>query len=250
MSISSPQAIVRSRPVAEQVQDLLQGRILQGVYPPEERMPSEARLAQELNVSRATVRSALAGLAAAGLVLRKQGDGTYPVPNTLEIAVHAQQAWNIERQILRSGRKPGSQVLSAGWRAASIEEAAVLDLAAGAQVYAIRRLFLADEQAVMLAQHVVRADGLQPDFPQAVVQGSLLEFISQFHSRRMASGQVFFKALLAPPDLAQALQVSAGSALLLLEASIRDEHDQPLLAAWEYYLGQEGFLLPLAPIHS
>jgi GntR family transcriptional regulator len=250
MTQSTSQPIVRSRPVAEQVQDLLQQRILQGIYPPEQRMPSEQRLAQELNVSRATIRSALAGLAAAGLVLRKQGDGTYPLPNTLEIAVHIQQTWNIERQILRSGRKPGSQILATGLREASAEEAARLELEDGAQVYAIQRLFLADGQPVMLARHVVRVDGLQTDFPQEAVQGSLLEFMSRFHTRRMSGGQVFFKALLAPPGLAQTLQVSVGSALLLLEASIRDENNRPLLVAWEYYLGQEGFLLPLAPVIS
>jgi GntR family transcriptional regulator len=248
MTLPSLQSITRSRPLAEQIQDLLQQRILQGVYPPEVRMPSEERLAQELNVSRATVRSALAALAAGGLVLRKQGDGTYPAPNTLEIAVHAQQAWSIERQILRSGRNPGSKILSAGFRDSSAVEAAGLGIKPGSQIYAIQRLFLADGQPIMLARYALRSDGLKEDFPEEAVHGSLLEFMAEFQVRRMASGNVFFKAVPAVPDLAMLLQVSAGSPLLLLEAGVRDETGELLLAAWEYYLGHEGFLLPLAPM--
>jgi DNA-binding GntR family transcriptional regulator len=248
MTLSPSPPISRSRPLAEQIRDLLQQRILREVYPPEARMPSEERLAQELNVSRATVRTAMAALAAEGLVLRKHGDGTYPAPHTLEIALHAQEAWNIERQILHSGRKPASKILSAGFRESRAEEAAKLGLQSGSRIYAIRRLFLADELPVMLASYALRSEGLKEAIPAEAVRGSLLEFMEQFQLRQARSGVVLFKAILAEPDLAQPLQVSAGSPLLLLEANVRDETGQPLLAAWEYYLGHEGFLLPLAPL--
>ena len=56
-------AITRSQPVAQQIEEILRERILQGVYAPEERMPSEERLAKELGVSRASVRTAMTRLA-------------------------------------------------------------------------------------------------------------------------------------------------------------------------------------------
>jgi len=51
--------------------------ITKGAVRAEERLPSENRLAQHFHVSRPTVRHALAQLAAAKLVRREQGRGTY-----------------------------------------------------------------------------------------------------------------------------------------------------------------------------
>ena len=62
-------------------------------------MPSEDSLAQELGVSRASVRTAMASLVAKGYVERKQGDGTYPVQRVFEIGLRAEKIWDIMRQI-------------------------------------------------------------------------------------------------------------------------------------------------------
>jgi len=63
--------------------DTLRRRILAGDYPVGERLPPERRLAEELGVGRPTVRSALAQLAAQGLVSARQGSG-YVVHDFLE----------------------------------------------------------------------------------------------------------------------------------------------------------------------
>lgn len=55
--------------------DTLRRRILAGDYPVGDRLPPERRLAEELGVGRPTVRSALAQLAAQGLVSARQGSG-------------------------------------------------------------------------------------------------------------------------------------------------------------------------------
>ena len=69
--------IERPKSITTQVSDLLAERIRSQEYAPGSRLPSESDLALQLGVSRATVRSALARLATQGLVLRKQGNGTY-----------------------------------------------------------------------------------------------------------------------------------------------------------------------------
>lgn len=65
------------RPLAERLETILRGRILVGTYAPGGRLPSESELAAEFGVSRATVRTVLARLAAQGLILRRHGEGTY-----------------------------------------------------------------------------------------------------------------------------------------------------------------------------
>jgi len=240
-------SITRSKPISQQVEDLLRDRILQGKYTPDERMPSEARLAHEFNVSRATVRTALAALAAEGLVRRRQGDGTYPTPNVLEISVRSYNAWSIERQIRQTGRTPSIQVLERGLRPASPQECESLELESAQQVFVIRRLFFADDIPVMLAIHVARYEEGQTDIPPNLDQLPLLESLPHYYQHPPHSGTVSFKALAAEEEMAKKLNIEPGSPVLLLEALLLDEQERPLLIAKEFYRGEEGFLLPLAP---
>jgi DNA-binding GntR family transcriptional regulator len=113
----------------------------------------------------------------------------------------------------------------------------------------MRRLFFADDLPVMLAVHVVRVQGLAPDAPAEALRLPLLEFLARHHRHPPKSGEAHFKAVLADADTAGTLKVEPGSPLLLLEAVIRDDLDGPMLLAWEYYRGEEGFLLPVAPFH-
>src|SRR5271170_7320251 len=62
---------------ARAVRDLLLDELRTGRRPAGTRLPSEWELARSCGVSRTTVRTALAELTAAGLVVRHQGRGTY-----------------------------------------------------------------------------------------------------------------------------------------------------------------------------
>ncbi len=55
----------------------LRNMILEGHYAHEERLPAERNLAEEFNVSRGTIRTALQNLEEQSLVTRKVGSGTY-----------------------------------------------------------------------------------------------------------------------------------------------------------------------------
>src|SRR5205085_2975187 len=55
--------------------DTVLGRILAGAYPPGLRLPPEADLARELDVSRGTLREALRHLGALGVVKSRRGSG-------------------------------------------------------------------------------------------------------------------------------------------------------------------------------
>ncbi|CAB4962046.1 MAG: FCD domain-containing protein [Actinobacteria bacterium] len=57
--------------------DELRGAISSGTWPVGSRIPTEQQLAEQLNLSRATVREAVRALAHAGLLVTRQGDGTF-----------------------------------------------------------------------------------------------------------------------------------------------------------------------------
>ena len=55
----------------------LKNDITAGVYPPGERIPGEQALCAAYNVSRVTVRNALEEIVREGLLVRRQGKGTF-----------------------------------------------------------------------------------------------------------------------------------------------------------------------------
>jgi len=64
-------------PLYYQLETILRKKILSGDFVPDTPMPSEDALAEEYEVSRITVRQALASLEQDGLVLRQRGKGTF-----------------------------------------------------------------------------------------------------------------------------------------------------------------------------
>ena len=73
----SQSLIVKSQKLSEQINSVLEERILSGIYPVGSRLPSERQLAEEFGVSRPPVRDALGMLATRGLTFSKPGGGHY-----------------------------------------------------------------------------------------------------------------------------------------------------------------------------
>ena len=65
------------KPLHLLISEKLRDRIEQRIYQPGEQLPSESQLIQEFNVSRTTIRQAVANLINQGLVLSYQGKGVF-----------------------------------------------------------------------------------------------------------------------------------------------------------------------------
>jgi GntR family transcriptional regulator len=75
-------------PLYLQVKQLLLQRVVSGGWKPGEMLPSEAKLAEEFNVSQGTVRKALEEMAAEHVVVRHQGKGTFVTTRGVGQPVH------------------------------------------------------------------------------------------------------------------------------------------------------------------
>jgi GntR family transcriptional regulator len=146
--------ILQSKTVVDQVDEILLERIRDGTYPAGSRMPSESELSDELGVSRATVRTVLAKLAINGLIIRKQGDGTYVNARVREVNAHSGNLWDLVEIIASNGYKPSIQSLVIEKRPATEKEAIVLAVAPGDDLLLMRRLFLADGRPAIVANNV------------------------------------------------------------------------------------------------
>lgn len=72
-----------SRPLYSQVEDELRKAILSGEYPPHSRLPSEKELCSRFAVSRITIRRAIADLESSGMIYTVHGKGTFVRSNRI-----------------------------------------------------------------------------------------------------------------------------------------------------------------------
>ena len=206
---------------ARQVYLLLRDRITGGMTAGSS-LPPEQALAAEHAVSRITVRRALAELEREGLVLRRRGAGTFVrmrhTPNPV-VADLSDMLANIEAM----GRTTQVRLLSFGYRRALAHVATALNLPAGESVQHSIRVRLIDGQPMSyLTTHVPARIGMTYS-EKELASRPLLSLIER-SGIVVARATQEIGAVLASPDVAQALEVEVGSALVALTRVIFDEN--------------------------
>lgn len=160
----------QAKPLYGQVREMLLDRIAKGEWGPGESLPNEFLLAQQFDVSVGTIRRAVEGLEESGVVVRKQGRGTY---------VSGQGASALEQRFSRLRSTQGRplqiayDLLGVERRLASETERVRLILDAQDEVLVIRQLLRTPLAVAGLEQSVVPS-GLFPNLEAALTTGQPL----------------------------------------------------------------------------
>lgn len=162
--------VIRSFPLATQVEKILRERILSGYYPPNSQIPAEEELAKELNVSRATVRSALSTLTANGKIIRIHGVGTF-VSNLPHILNPLDQLIDFQDLFAMHGHQPKVEYVNCSLQEANFELASALDLSISRQVLVSEKIFTADDAPSIYCVNSIPVE----IFPKALLD-TILEF--------------------------------------------------------------------------
>ncbi|HBY24356.1 MAG TPA: GntR family transcriptional regulator [Propionibacteriaceae bacterium] len=112
---------------------------------PGQAIPSERELMATYEVSRATVRKAIDGLVADGLLQRTHGLGTFAVRARLETNLHLA---SFSQDMLRRGLTPSTRLLSLGLALPPAEVATWFGLAPGERAWRLARIRLADDAPI------------------------------------------------------------------------------------------------------
>jgi GntR family transcriptional regulator len=139
---------IRQPSLADQVLQILSQRIKDQSYPPGSRLPPENHLAEEFSVSRATVRSALDMLAASGMIVRRQGVGTF-ISRLSTISNPLNEFIDFNDLIRDNGFKPGFQQIQAALLEPELKVADKLQLKEHSRVLNIHKVFTADGDPII-----------------------------------------------------------------------------------------------------
>ena len=191
-------------------------------------MPSESELSDELGVSRATVRTALAKLAANGLILRKQGDGTYVNAHVREASAHFGNLWDLVQLIEGNGYKPSIKLVSVSKRRATEKEVLALALETGEEVVCLRRLFYADDQPVILADNAIPLSLLKE--PLEDIDGNLhiRDIFQRYFHQKISLAITEIRSTVLGADAGQRLGVESGKSILQLQVTLYGRNNLPL----------------------
>jgi len=155
-----PIKIDRSSPVPLyfQVAQRLEHMIESGEMPAGVRLDNEIDLAEQLGLSRPTMRRAIAYLVDRGLVIRKRGLGTQVAHPKVRRQVGLTSLYD---DLAKTSRSPRTKILSFAVEPASDALAVELGIEEGTDVYVFERLRYAEDEPLALMRNHVPASLLQ-----------------------------------------------------------------------------------------
>ncbi|MBW3085250.1 HTH-type transcriptional repressor NagR [Austwickia sp. TVS 96-490-7B] len=147
MAAEIPLVIDRLSPVPlyHQLAQQLTTAIESGQLKPGDPFENEIALAERLQLSRPTVRRAIAEMVARGLLVRRRGVGT-TVAN--EVIHRRDELTSLYDDLQRQGRTPGTQVLTLETETYDDRAATAMNLPVATPLVLIERLRLADDQPI------------------------------------------------------------------------------------------------------
>ncbi|RKT83635.1 GntR family transcriptional regulator [Saccharopolyspora antimicrobica] len=203
-------------PLHAQIAASFREDILNGRWPAHYKLPPEPALAEQLGVSRGTLRKALAVLIEEGLLVQTRGRGTFVTAGVLEPQI-AQRLHSLSEDFRAQGYALEVQVVSARLEGLQMTVQALLGAPPGTPGLRLVRVFRGPQGPLAYLVNWVRADlcpGIEDvDFER----NSLFDVLEKSYRLPVAEGRRTFSAELAREDVAEALEISTGSPVLYLE---------------------------------
>ena len=138
-------------PLYEQLMNEVEKKIREGYYKPGDKIATEAEMAKEFGVSLITVRKAVSLLMEKGLVIKKQGKGTFVTKP--KYARNMRNLQSFSEMCEQMGVKPGGKMLENRLVPADGKIAASLGVEQGSRVVYIERLRYADQEPVVIEKN-------------------------------------------------------------------------------------------------
>lgn len=203
---------------------------------PGDRLPTEPELAKQLGVSRATLREAMRTFETQGLLLRRQGVGTFVVRPTQVLDTGLEVLESIDTLAKRTGLPVSPGKIELEVRSANDEECAALELEAGCQVVSVSRVIIAEARPVAYLVDILPEDVLSPDEVKEGFSGSVLDLLLERGDPQLVNSHCEIAAVAANAKIARALQIQRGDAILKFSSRLFSLEGRIVDSTFSYFL--------------
>ncbi|MGI8538188.1 MAG: GntR family transcriptional regulator [Rubrobacteraceae bacterium] len=217
-------------PLYHQAARALEEAIEDGRLPRGGRLEGEISLAEQLGISRPTMREAIKRLVEKGLLIRKRGIGTMVAPKPVRRAVALTSLYD---DLKESGREPRTRVLSFKEVPCPPEIADQLGIAASTPMLRFERLRVAGLDPIALMRNFIPVDLLEID-TGSLEQSGLYELMREGgvtpHMATQAIG-----ARKAGSEEVERLEIEPGDPVLTMSRVAYDPNGRPLEHGYHRY---------------
>lgn len=198
------------------------------------RLPSEPELAAQYGVSRGTVRQALAVLEREGVIIRRQGAGTY-VHYISRAQTRAEHAYEFTELLRSAGFEPGIRLDSFSYEPLGDEPAARLDMEPQTLALVVRKTFLAGGQPAIYCIDQIPTHWIRSSFDEAELQQPIFDFMRRRCNLVTVQNLAELIPTTASPPIAAILNLQPGAPLLRIEEVGYDADGVAVVLHTEYY---------------
>lgn len=214
-------------PLYVQLMEEVEKDINRGVYKPGDKILTEAEMSKKYGVSLITVRKAIGSLMEKGLVVRKQGKGTFVTKP--KFARNMKKLQSFSEMCEQMGVVPGAKMLENRLIPADAKTAERLGIESGSNVVYISRLRYADQEPVQIERSFFSlkyAFLLEAKFDD----NSLFDYLREQAGTVVASSEKMIELCRATAEEAALLGVKKGDYLIFVRSTAYDKSGEPMYA--------------------
>jgi GntR family transcriptional regulator len=201
------------------------------------KLPSEPVLAEQLGVSRATLREAMRTFESQGMLKRQQGVGTFVMVPSFVIDSGLEVLESIETLAERMGLEVSMGLFEFSHLKANARQSEKLRLAENDPVIEVRRVIMMDDDTpVAYLVDVLPEDLLDPETLATRFTGSVLDLLIHIGNPPLSISKTEISAIHAPVNVAKSLNIQRGDTLLLLKALLFNQTGDPVDYSHSYFL--------------
>ncbi|MGJ8722510.1 MAG: GntR family transcriptional regulator, partial [Salinibacterium amurskyense] len=220
-----------NEPLTYRAKRALTESILAGAFP-DGQLPAEDRLAQQIGVSRATLRAAMRSLEEEGLVSRQRGVGTRINTHIAQARTSLNRTTGFFDLIADAGYAPDVTRTTVGEIPAPEVFASRIAAGDDEQVVRISRVFTADADPIVHAVELVQGSAITGEVSSASELGrSIFEFADQHCERPVDHSVVELSPVPAEAEIAAELRVAVGEPVLRLIETHYDASGVPMIVS-------------------
>jgi GntR family transcriptional regulator len=216
--------IPRVRSTREQVEETLDRLVKQ--LQPGDQLPPEPDLARLIGISRPTLREVLHTFAERGLLVRRQGVGTFVASRLPILESGLEVLESLNRTAMRLGLATEVLHLQTATRLATEDELLGLVSAAPLEVLVADRVIAIEGEPVADLRDVVPVAYLQEGELNAHFRGSILDLFLERGTPVLGVSKMEISAEIATSELARRLSIEIGTPLLKLTGQLFSHEEQ------------------------
>jgi GntR family transcriptional regulator len=219
---------MKSLTAYQEVKQKITEDLVRGRYPMGQALPAEKDLSKELDVSIGTLRKAVDELVAEGIVVRRQGRGTYVAEHDLKRLLY--YFFHVVKHDADKKVNPRVELVSLTSAVATKEEANKLQIKEGAAVWRLVNCLYLENKCVMIDhitldkmrfKNLTRADFINRE-------GSIYQLYQMKYGQTVVRSSERLRAGLAGKQYSEWLDLQPDSPVLIIRRVALGIQDEPL----------------------